>query len=491
MAMRKWVLSVLAVVFVIAGVAPQASALSAPYESYTYNYYGDAVPLQAPYLPDRTVTGQDLGAGDFRNPNDLFVTEDGHVYILDSGNNRIIALDPEWNLIRIIDSFIRDGEVDGFKNPTGIFVVNDTKDIYVADTDNRRVVTLTEEGAFIKLLENPQSEILPANFTFVPAKLTVDRAGRIFVVARGAFEGIMQFDSDGSFIGYVGTINVQQSFIDRVWLRLATREQRARMQLYIPTEFSNVDIDDKGFIYATNIDLNSNTPIKRLNPAGQDVLKRFGYHHVRGDIRYRNYGNMSGPSTFVDIKYIGGGMYTALDSKRGRLFTYNDEGDLLYVFGGLGTQQGVFNVPVAVERQGENIAVLDRGKNNITIFAPTRFGRLIHSATKLHYEGHSTEAVDLWREVLALNANYDVAYIGIGKSLLMEKRNDEAMAYFKLGMQRKDYSVAFKRYRKEVLQDQFGTIMTVGVLLILGYVAFRIVKKRRMRGVANREAGLH
>lgn len=489
--MKKWLLSLFAVIVALFGLAPQASAMSAPYESYTYNYYNDAVPLPAPYLPDRAVTGRDLGVGAFRNPNDMFVTGDGYVYILDSGNNRIIALDPEWKLIRIIDSFTRNGSEDGFLNPGGIFVTDDTKTIYVADTDNRRVVVLSEDGTFVKLLENPESDILPANFIFAPNKITVDSAGRMFVVAKGAFEGIMQFDDDGTFIGYVGTINVQQSIIDRIWLRLATREQRARMQLYIPTEFSNVDIDHKGFIYATNIDTYSETPIKRLNPSGQDVLKRFGYHQVRGDIRYRNFGNVSGPSSFVDIKMIGGGMYVGLDAKRGRLFTYNDEGDLLHVFGGLGNQLGVFNVPVAVERKGTELLVLDRAKNNITVFKPTRFGKLVSEATTLHYNGNSTEAVPIWREVLNLNSNYDVAYIGIGKSLLMEKRNEEAIEYFKLGIQRKDYSVAFKRYRKEVLQEHFGTIMSVGLTLVLAFFAFRIYKSRRTRRVAKHEAGLH
>ena len=45
------------------------------------------------------------GVGDFKQPNDLYVTRDGIVYILDSGNNRIIVLDDDWNVIRIIDGF--------------------------------------------------------------------------------------------------------------------------------------------------------------------------------------------------------------------------------------------------------------------------------------------------------------------------------------------------------------------------------------------------
>lgn len=488
---KRALLIAIALILAFTGLLPSASFGLAPYESYTYNYYEDAVPLPAPFLPEKAVTGLDLGVGPFKDPSDMFVTSDGYVYILDSGNNRVIALDPDWKVIRIIEKFTRDGAEDGFSSPSGIFVSDGAKNIYVADTNNKRVVVLTHEGQFIKIVENPQSDILPANFQFIPLKVTVDAAERIFVVTRGVFEGIMQFDETGAFIGYVGTIKVQQSLADRIWLRLATRAQRAQMQLYIPTEFSNVDIDEKGFIYATNIDLNTDEPIKRLNPSGDDVLKRFGYHPVRGEIRYRSRGNNSGPSRMVDIKLLDGGMYTALDSYRGRLFTYNHEGDLLYVFGGIGTQLGVFNIPVAVERQGENLLVLDRGKNNIVIFKPTLFGRSVNQATILHYNGNDTEAVEVWKEVIKMNTNYDVAYIGIGKSLLMEKDNKTAMEYFKLGMQRKYYSVAFKRYRKEVLQDQFGTMMTTFIVLLAAFVSFRIYKNWKTRRIEKREARLH
>jgi len=466
--------------------APVASA-EAPYEAYTYNYYRDAVPLPAPFLPDHAVTGAALGVGSFKDPNDLFVTEDGFVYILDSGNDRIICADDRWNVLRVISGFDNAGREDAFNNPGGIFV-SEAKEIYVADTDNARVVVLTNEGELVKIVADPQSDILPGGFQFKPVKLTVDKAGRLFVVARGVFEGLMQFDESGEFLGYVGTINVTQSFADKLWRRLATDAQRERMQLFIPTEFSSVDIDRKGFVYSTNVDLNSQTPIKRLNPSGQDVLKRFGFHPVMGDVRFRMFGNNAGPSRFTDIKVLDGGMYTALDAYRGRLFTYNDEGELLYAFGGRGTQLGVFNTPVAVDRIGDRLVVLDRGKNNIVVFRPTMFGRSVHEATTLRYEGKDAEAVEVWKEVLRLNSNYDIAYIGIGKSLLMEKKNKEAMEYFRLGMQREYYSLAFKRYRREVMQAHFGVFMTAASTLAAAWLAFRIVKTWRRRS-ANREAG--
>lgn len=467
-------------------MAPAANA-AAPYEAYTYNYYEDAVPLPAPFLPDRAVTGSTLGVGEFRQPNDIFVTNDGYIYILDSGNGRIIATDSDWNVLRIIDSFDNNGTEDTFGNPNGIFV-SDNKEIYIADTDKRRVVVLSNEGELIKIVENPQSDVLPANFEFAPLKVTADKANRIFVVARGIYEGIMQFDENGEFMGYVGTINVRVNFADRLWRALATDAQKAQMQLFIPTEFASVDIDDKGFIYAVSVDTYSSSNIRRLNPAGQDVLKRFSWFNPNGDVRYRTLGLNSGPSKLVDIKVLGSGMYIALDSLRARLFAYNDEGDMLYAFGGRGTQLGVFNTPVAVERIGDKLVVLDRGKNNIVVYKPTKFGSLVHQATALHYDGYSDEAVPLWEEVLRMNSNYDVAYLGIGKSYLMEKRNKEAMEYFKLGMQRKHYSTAFKRYRREVMQDNFGTFMTTAMALIAAFIVFRIVRKVRVGRSARREA---
>lgn len=466
--------------------APAAQAAT-PYEAYTYNYYADAVALPAPFLPERIVNGASLGVGDFKLPNDLYIAKDGTVYILDGGNNRIIVTDANWNLVRIIEGFDNNGTRDAFGNPNGIFVSDNGK-IYIADTDRRRVVVLDGDGSLVKIVENPQSEVLPDNFEFVPLKVTADRAERIFVVARGVYEGIMQFNDTGEFLGYVGTIKVQPSLADRIWRWLATDEQKSQMVLFIPTEFSSVDIDHKGFVYATNIDTGSSETIKRINPLGQDVIKRFGHYPNVGDIRYRTVGSDSGPSKLTDIKYIGDGMYVVLDSNRARIFAYNDEGELLYAFGGRGTQLGLFNTPVAVEWQNGKLVVLDRGKNNIVIFKPTRFGRLVHEATSLQYNGNTSEAVVLWKEVLRLNANYDLAYLGIGKSLLMEKKNKEAMEYFKLGMSRKYYSLAFKRYRREVMQEHFGAFMTTVVVLIAAFAAFRIARRVRPGRSAGHEA---
>lgn len=460
----------------------------APYESYTYNYYEEAVPAPDAYLPERSISGQELGIGSFATPQDLFVSDEGEIYVADTGNNRIVILNQDWKVVKVITSFQHDSVEDTFRAPTGI-AVSGEGNLYVADTENKRVVILSPEGKLVQIIENPKSDLLGSSFSFVPLKLSVDPAGRIFVISRGAYEGMLQFDKSGEFIGYSGTNKVRRDFADYIWRLLASDEQKKQMQLYIPTEFSNLDMGEKGFLYASNVDPGSTEPVKRLNPSGEDVLKRYGYFDVKGDIVYRLRGASGGPSRLVDIKYRGDGIYSVLDALRGRVFTYDNEGNLLYIYGGIGTQTGTFRTPVALEQMGNKQLVLDQGKETITIFNPTSYGSAIQAAVSSHYAGDDETAVAHWREVLRQNSNYDIAYIGIGKSLLHDKQNKEAMHYFKLGMDRKNYSVAFKRYRKEVLKEHFGTILSVATVSVVFIFAVRTIRARSRRKGEQHEAG--
>ncbi|CAI6016541.1 hypothetical protein PAECIP112173_00084 [Paenibacillus sp. JJ-100] len=483
---KSW-LVLLAVASLLLVNAPHAAASPAPYESYNYNYWREAVPSPDAYLPSHIVTGKELGIGHFKEPGDVNVSPAGWIYILDSGNNRIVVLDSDYQLVRVLDGFEKDGSQENFNMPGGLFVDAEER-IYVADTGNSRVVILDSTGKWIQSIAKPTSDIIPESFQFQPLKLTVDAVGRVYVVAQGVYEGIMQFDEQGDFIGYVGTNKVERDYGEYIWRMFSTKAQRAQMILFVPTEFSNADMDHKGFVYATNIDPGSNEPIKRLNPSGEDVLKRFGYFDVKGDIRYRN---STGPSRLIDVKVLGDGMYSVLDATQNRVFTYDDEGHLLYIYGGKGNQVGTLKTPVAIEQSGHYQMVLDRGKNSLVVYESTRFGRLVNEAAAFHYQGEDAKAVDLWKEVLKLNANYDIAYIGIGKSLLMEKKNKEALAYFEIGMDRKSYSVAFKRYRREMMKEHLGTFLTVAIALIVVLLLTRMAVKWRQRGRVDRETGLH
>ena len=453
-----------------------------PYDTYNYTYWEDIALTPAAYVPVGTVTGAAAGTTDFAEPQDLCVAPDGLVYVADTKNNRIVVLnDNMTETVRVIDSFDRDGAADGFDAPYGV-CVSENMLLYVADSNHKRIVVLTPEGEFVKIIDNPQSEILEDDFDFVPLKVTVDYADRVYVIAKNAFEGILVFESDGQFTGYFGTIEVKITLWEKFWKRLASKEERSKQQLYIPTEFTGIDIDSDGFVYASNIDSDGVQGVRRLNPKGEDVIQKGENENLGGDLIVGMYGTYAGPSEFTDVVYRGRGIYSLLDRKRGRIFTYDREGNLLYIFGGLGSQEGTFNTPVAVEAIGDQIIVLDAYNSSIVRFGETEYGSLINDAVGLRYDGDETQAIDKWQKVLKLDENNELANTGIGKAYLTAGENKTAMKYLELGMNRKYYSIAWKRHRNEILIENINIIMTAVIVLIaLNIIYKKLLKPRRMK----------
>lgn len=104
--------------------------------------------------------------------------------------------------------------------------------------------------------------MIGAGFEYFPRKVIVDKAGRIYVVGRGVYEGLIEFDSDGQFTGFMGTNKVQFDPVDLFWKSVSTKEQREKMVQFIPLEFNNTDVDEDGFIYTTTVDKKTFSPVK-------------------------------------------------------------------------------------------------------------------------------------------------------------------------------------------------------------------------------------
>lgn len=471
---------VTAAVLVITVGGADVYAEELPYDTYNYTYWEDIALTPAAYVPTGTVTGSGVGTTNFSEPQDLCVAPDGLVYVADTKNNRIVVLnDNMTETVRVIDSFDKEGTQDGFDAPTGV-CVSEHMELYIADSNHKRIVVLTPEGEFIKIVDNPQSEILEDDFDFIPLKVTVDYADRVYVIAKNAFEGILVFESDGQFTGYFGTIEVKITLWEKFWKRLASKEERSKQQLYIPTEFTGIDVDDDGFVYASNIDSDGVQGVRRLNPKGEDVIQKGENENLGGDLIVGMYGTYAGPSEFTDVTYRGQGIYSLLDRKRGRIFTYDREGNLLYIFGGLGSQEGTFNTPVAIESIGDQIIVLDAYNSSIVKFGETEYGSLINDAVGLRYDGDETQAIDKWQKVLKLDENNELANTGIGKAYLTAGDNEEAMKYLELGMNRKYYSIAWKRHRNEILIENINVIMTVVIILIALNIIYKKLLKQKI-----------
>lgn len=427
-----------------------AFVLAAPYRGYTYNSRNQAVLAPQAYLAAKVVNSQELGISPLSDPRDMVVSPKNNIYLADTGNNRVICIDQNWRVFKIIG---------GLNSPTGLFVTQ-TEELYVADRDNGRILHFDENQELVREIGAPSDSVIPDEFRYRPSKVAVDPIGRIYVIADGVYDGLIEFDRDGFFKSYFGAPKVRPSMIDVLWRRLATEEQRKAMALFLPVEYANLELDNKGFVFAVEAGKAHQASIKKLTPSGFDVLNRTGYAPPMGDLWGES-------SRFVDITAREHGIFSVLDRQRGRVFTYDINGNMLYVFGGLGDAVGTFKHPMALDVLDDQILVLDLGSNQITVFRPTEYAQLIHKAIDQYEGGKLTDSIQTWKRVLALNANFDLAYVSVGRSFLSQGKYKEAMNFFKLGNDRVLYSRAFGEYRKEVIGRNFGIIVFVFVCIFV------------------------
>ncbi len=498
---RKLLAAIIILGAIISGAA-QVSAEEQPYESYTYNYWGNAVPAPQAYLPECEISGETLGIGRFSFLTDLFVDTKDNVYLLDSGGNKVVCLDSNWKVKRIISGFEKEGKQESFKNPQGIYVT-DKGDIYIADTDNGRIVVLDENGNYVRDIGKPDTKLLSQDFVYKPVKVALDKALRLYIVAQNVNQGILEFDAQGDFKTFMGAAKVFPDMSDIIFKSIATKEQRKRMELFVPTEYNNLFIDHEGFIWGTVSALNQYevnsaiqgrdksdrvAPVRRLNPTGTDVLKRNGAFPPNGEVAINFNGALQGASSIIDVVAEENGVYSVLDQKRGRVFTYDSDGNLLFVFGSLGNRAGTFGIPNSMEKMKDRILVTDSKRNAILVFRPTTYGLNIVNAITEYKNGNYEESFRLWSQVLDCNANYEYAYQGMGKCSIRQEKYEEAMQYFKLANDRYYYSKAFKYYRKTVVEKYFGVLVIAGILLFVlcGLFKKKYAIRHRIRTVISR-----
>lgn len=479
--MRRRLALLTLLLFLLPAITASASE---PYENYTYSHEGLAQKEPQAYYPYQVYDAGHFGTDEMNAPGDLFQTAQGEVYIADSGNNRILHLDRDLKIKRTIDGFDGPDGRESFANPQGIFVTE--KELYIADTDNARIVVLDAQGGFLRQVGKPESELLTTEFEYQPVKIAVDYAGRLFIVAKNITEGMIELNPQGEFVGFFGAVKVSSNMADAFWKLIATEEQRKRMELVIPTEYSALDVDADGFVYGTvsavdEQNLDDTMFMHKMNPMGADVLKREGTFAPMGDVDYPLDDNMAPlTSQLMDVTVQDNGIYSVLDQRRGRVFTYDQYGSLLFVFGSEGDSLGQFGLCTALTTyHGEDFLVLDSKFNQVVHFKPTDYGRLIIRAVSLYAQRAYEQSEAVWSDVLKYTSKSEIAFEGMGLNLMRRGQYKESMAYFKLAENRELYSEAYKYYRIEVINDHFTLVCVLLAVLAGGILAWRLVRRRR------------
>jgi len=475
----------------------QALAVSSnPYPGYTYDAWGRSVPAPSGYNYLKVIYPQDTQAGEIKTAKDLFVYND-ELYIVDTGNNRIVVLDEEYNFVCEHKKFtLPDGSSATLKEPTGIYIRDER--MLIADTGNARVLDCDMNGNVSSILTRPVTEFISAKTAFRPIKVCRDASGFVYVLAEGVFQGLLCYDAAGIFTGFYGSnkVTVDLSVIvGQLWKQILSQEQAQSMERFVPIEIANHYLDSDDFIFtvtsgSTDAWQRGVGKVQRLNPLGTNVLRynerdiqasggALYEKNIYGDVEYDYIKNRLVDSILIDIHADENGIFSVLDRERGRIFQYDLESNLLFIFGGIGNQKGTFGIPSALEKFGENYVVLDEKKNNLTVFAPTEYARNVIMATGLYNQGLYAEAEPYWRKVLQVNAGNAMAYRSIGKYYLENKDYDKAMEYLKLGQDRDAYSMAFTQWRKIFLQENFIWLLPAAIAaFFLLRLALRWVLKK-------------
>lgn len=498
MKMKRTVCLLLALL--VSTVSVLAEVQKVPYNGYVYNSWSKAIPSQVGYVPDKTYSGVSLGVGNFLAPEDFFVeAETNKIFVLDSGNGRVVVLDQNFTHLQTIDTFTKDGVASPLNAPQSIFVADDK--LYIADTENRRAIVTDFNGAILNEIlavkEGEKNyEISPTDVDFKPRKLIVDAAGNIYILIKNVFQGAMVFNTLNEFDGYYGSTKVKVSFEvirDYLWKEIMSQEQVENMTAYVPVEYQNFDIDSNDFVYSVTQESGNTDSIRKLNPSGENILQT---GEIYGDLNIVYDGTKNVETLFTDIVVDKMGFTSALDISYGRIFHYDEEMSSLFIFGNVGKQKGTFKTPVAIEvldtedTGAGRIMVLDKEKANITTFRLTEFGQKVHEAVLLYNMGKYTEAIAPWQDVLQRDNNYEFAHVGMGKASLYAGEYKDAMGYFKAGQAHMDYSDALAEYRVEVIRDNFSLIMlALALILVVTFGRKRIVAWIRKKGKGGKNNG--
>jgi len=528
--MKKFTTILLLALVAIMLFGSVTTSASEPYDTYTYSI--DGKPLRSPtaYRPETVVDATDMNIGKYSSiptlsaSSDIYADDEANIYIADTGNNRIVILDKYYKATGVIESYIDEyGNVATLNKPEGLCVTSVTNPagekiryIYVCDTENYRIVVFEEQkdGTYLhdRTIERPESPLLKED-AFKPTAIAVDKYGRIFVVSRACHEGVIVMSGEGDFTGFIGVQKVTYSLIDMIWRKFQTEKQRATSAKNLADPYNNIAVDEDGFVYVTTTPTVSGSsgksqqfssirsksaatsPVKKLNSAGKEIMKRNGFFDPGGEV------DVSFPSevsVIIDVAVGEEGSWTILDKLRSRTFTYDQNGNLLFAFGGAGEQLGNIASGEAVAMTYQKVADPDTGEltyymvildndtsgRRFTVYSPTPYYDTIISALANHNRHNYSESIFYWQDVLTQNNNFDLAYIGIGKALFNQGKYEQAQEMLESAYETAYHDKAFVEIRKAILQKYLLPIVIAVIVVVVLLVKFLGYAKKRNKATA-------
>ena len=523
----KKLVKIICIFFAVLMIAAIPLSAAKPYQTYTYSISGTALYSPNAYDPLLTVDYKYMGLDKkIEDPRDLEVDEDQNVYIVDTKTNRVICLDRYYKARQEVSSNgIDEGFISEFTNeygvkdtltgPRGVYVSRDKFEngefveglIYVCDTDRNRIVVFEKDGTYVRIINQPESELFDEGSLYKPVAVAVDAYDRLFVVSESTTQGIIVLTSSGEFTKFIGAQKTSLNAWQILMRRFRTDAQSDMVEANTSSEYNNITITDDGFIYVTTSSLDEGqqqsairsksasgdyAPVKMLNASGDEIMRRNGFWPPSGEVQVstssadQSRGFVTGASKVTDVAVGPSGTWSIIDAKRQKVFTYDFDGNLLFAFGDKGDQMGNLQSIAAVTYQGDRMLLLDMGESkSFTVYERTDYGNILMQALDHQNERQYDKAIDDWTEILKRNSNFDAAYVGIGKALYRSGEYEESLEYYKSAYDTVNYSLSYKEIRKNWIGN-FIILIPIGI----GILCFAISKFLGYANKINRKTAL-
>ena len=504
------------------------SSAAEPYDTYTYSIDGETLKSPPAFSAvdefdaiDMKIKELDPANGKFGDRiEDITTDNEGNVYISDTSKNRVVVLNKHYEAIHIISEYEYLGQKKTLSAPEGIFVsdpdisVDGSSYIYICnrskDAKGREVgevVVFDRNYQYVRTIVKPESGIITET-EFMPIAVAVDKYGRTFIVSPSAEKGIIVLSSSGEFTGFIGVQKVSVSTLEQIWRKFMSQEALDQQVKDNTKPYNNIAVDDDGFVYVTiryekaedikkqfsaiKSKSAASSPVKKLNAQGDEIMDRLGFFDPGGEVVI----NTADVSTITDVVVGAEGTWTILDTNtssndakhKGRFFTYDQSGNLLFAFGAAGDQLGQGSTIAGItyqvfENEGKDtettrFLAMD-ASGNITVYEPTDYYYAIINALKAESGNNYAESRVAWENVLSYNNNFDLAYIGIGKALYNQGDYEGAMEYLEKSYETKIWSKASAAAGDQMMKVWlFPIIIAVIAVVVLFFKFLGYAKKR-------------
>lgn len=269
-------------------------------------------------FPDEPIRGLSL-----IQPQALSIDAEGHVFVVDTGNNRILKFDRNGQFIYSIGGF--GWETEEFDDPLDISVKT-SLDVFIADYNNERIERYDNKLNFISSFRSDQNLSGSLQFGF-PSSVDISKHGELFI-CDNENDRILKLNSFGVPVLSFGDFNWGEGQL----------EHPVKIEV---TPSDLVYVSDQGTNQVVVFDYYGN------------FMTRFG----NGILNKPN-----GLACTDDEKLF------VADSGNNRIVILNKDHRLIYSWGEEGDKLGAFENPVDVAIYLNRVYVLDSDNSRIQVF---------------------------------------------------------------------------------------------------------------------------